>query len=166
MTIRKCTGADIGEIFRVINDAAQAYRGVIPEDRWHEPYMGHDELEREIADGVVFWGVEEEQGLTGVMGIQDKEDVCLMRHAYVMTSRRRKGVGARLLRHLETLTDKPVLIGTWVAATWAVNFYAKNGYRALSRAESEALLRKYWHIPERQVETSVVLVNAKWNTGD
>jgi len=160
--IRKCTDNDLDAMFEVINDAARAYKGVIPADRWHEPYMPMSELRSEIDDGVEFWGYETDGLLVGVMGIQDKGDVHLIRHAYVKTALRQRGIGTTLLHHLETLTDKPILIGTWVAADWAVRFYEKNGYRVLSRKETEELLREYWHIPDRQVVTSVVLANAKW----
>jgi len=144
-------------MYSIINDAAQAYKGIIPADRWHEPYMPMDELKRQLADGIVFSGCESEGELVGVMGIQDKGDVTLIRHAYVRTSARRKGVGEKLLKHLEKTTRKPVLIGTWAAAAWAIRFYEKNGYRVQSRDETARLLRKYWSIPERQIETSVVL---------
>jgi GNAT superfamily N-acetyltransferase len=160
--IRPCLDSDLEAMFEIINDAATAYRGIIPADRWHEPYMPLEELRREIAAGVCFWGLEDEGGLVGVMGIQDKGEVTLMRHAYVRTSRRGQGVGTRLLRHLESTTRKPILIGTWAAATWAITFYQKNGYRLLPREEKDRLLHKYWTIPERQVETSVVLADAGW----
>ena len=155
--IRKCSKSDITAIFEIINDAAAAYRGVIPEDRWHEPYMPVEEIREAIKDGVVFWGFEHEGRLTGVMGIQDKKDVTLIRHAYVNTRLRRQGIGEKLLRHLEGLTDKPILVGTWKAAHWATSFYLKNGYSLVSDEEKDRLLRKYWSIPDRQVETSVVL---------
>ena len=146
-------------IYEIINDAAQAYRGVIPEDRWHEPYMSLAELRQEIEDGVVFWGVVENDNLIGVMGIQDKGDVTLIRHAYIRTERRHEGIGSRLLRFLESTTIKTILVGTWAEATWAIDFYEKNGYRLVSESEKNQLLREYWKIPERQIETSVVLVN-------
>ena len=157
--VRKCTPSDFDTIFEIINDAAQAYKGVIPEDRWTEPYMSYDELEHEIEDGIVFWGLEQDGELSGVMGIQDKGEVTLIRHAYVRTRDRNKGVGKRLLRHLEGMTEKPILIGTWADATWAILFYEKNGYTIVPEEEKNRLLRKYWSIPERQVETSVVLIN-------
>jgi GNAT superfamily N-acetyltransferase len=160
--IRPCLAQDLPRLFSIINDAAQAYKGIIPADRWHEPYMALDELEQETGRGIVFWGFEAGGRLVGVMGIQDRGDVTLIRHAYVETSQRRKGIGEKLLRELETLTAKPVLIGTWSAATWAIRFYEKNGYRVLSRPDTERLLRTYWSIPERQIETSVVLANARW----
>lgn len=164
--IRKCTDDDLPALYAIINDAAQAYKGVIPEDRWHEPYMPMQELNQEIRDGIQFWGYELDGELIGVMGIQDKGDVDLIRHAYVKTGRRRQEIGARLLRHLEQTTCKPILIGTWAAATWAIRFYEKNGYRLLSRTDTERLLRKYWRIPDRQVTTSVVLANAAWEPAD
>ena len=157
MTIRNCTAADLPQMFSIINDAAQAYKGVIPADRWHEPYMPMEELKAQIADGIVFSGYESGGTLVGVMGIQDKGDVTLIRHAYVSTRERRKGIGEKLLRHLETTTGNPILIGTWRDAAWAIRFYEKNGYRVQSRAATERLLRKYWTIPDRQIETSVVL---------
>jgi len=162
-TIRSCGAADLPAIFSIVNDAAFAYKGVIPADRWHEPYMPRDDLEREIAEGVAFWGCESDGDLVAVMGIQDRGDVTLIRHAYVRTSQRRKGMGEMLLKHLERMTAKPILIGTWTAAVWAIRFYEKNGYRLLSRPDIERLLRKYWSITERQIETSVVLANARWH---
>ena len=162
MRVGPCTAADVPAIFEIVNDAAQAYKGVIPADRWHEPYMRMEALEGEIAAGVAFWGYEAEGQLAGVMGIQDRGDVALIRHAYVRTARRRGGIGAILLKKLEETTAKPILIGTWLAATWAIRFYEKNGYRVLSRGETERLLRKYWSIPQRQIETSVVLADRRW----
>jgi N-acetylglutamate synthase-like GNAT family acetyltransferase len=159
--IRKCSKQDFDTILEIINDAARTYQGVIPADRWHEPYMPQNQLQNEIASGVVFWAMEENGELTGVMGIQDKGDVTLIRHAYVRTGLRNRGAGSQLLHHLETMTDRPILIGTWAAATWAVAFYEKNGYRLVSIDEKNRLLKKYWNIPERQVETSVVLTNKK-----
>jgi len=160
--IRRCSGDDLEAVFAIINDAAQAYRGVIPEDCWHEPYMGRDALVSEIADGVVFWGLEREGALVGVMGIQDKGDVALIRHAYVRTSERRSGIGGKLLEHLERNTAKPILIGTWAAASWAIRFYEKHGYRMVPPREKDRLLARYWRVPPRQVETSVVLVSSRW----
>ena len=156
--IRLCGTDDFETIYEIVNDAAVAYKGVIPPDRWHEPYMGREELQHEIDDGVRFWGYEEDGELVGVMGIQDVEDVTLIRHAYVRTTQRRKGVGGKLLSHLLTLSNRPILIGTWAAATWAIRFYEKHGFRLVTEEEKNRLLIKYWSIPERQVETSVVLV--------
>ena len=160
--IRQCKESEFNTIFEIINDAAQAYRGVIPQDRWHEPYMTLAELRTQIEDGIVFWGLERDGQLLGVMGIQDKGDVTLIRHAYVVTRAQKRGIGKKLLQHLQSMTEKPILIGTWANATWAVSFYQKNGYTLVSDKEKNRLLRKYWSIPERQVETSVVLANQTW----
>jgi N-acetylglutamate synthase-like GNAT family acetyltransferase len=162
MMIRKGAEQDSDAMLAIVNDAAQAYRGVIPEDRWHEPYMSAKEFEKEIADGVVFWVAEEDGELLGIMGIQDKGDVTLVRHAYVTPGLQRKGVGSRLLRHVQSLTDKPVLIGTWATASWAIDFYKRNGFTLVAEDEKNQLLRKYWTIPNRQIETSVVLADERW----
>ena len=163
--IRKCTETDFNTIFKIINEAAQAYKGVIPKDCWHEPYMPLEEVRHEIEDGVIFWGLEQDGQLLGVMGIQDRRDVTLIRHAYVWTRAQKTGIGTMLLRHLEKMTEKPILIGTWAAASWAISFYEKNGYITVSNEEKTYLLRKYWSIPERQEETSVVLADLKWRKG-
>ena len=157
MRIRQSAKLDVAAIFEIINDAAQAYRGAIPADCWHEPYMPQQDLESEIAAGVVFWVAEEDGRMLGVMGIQDRGEVALVRHAYVRTNLQRKGVGTKLLRHVEALTSKPVLIGTWADASWAIDFYRRNGFGLVLGEEKDALLRKYWSISPRQVETSVVL---------
>jgi len=162
MEIRESGKDDFAEILAIINDAARVYRGVIPADRWHEPYMSADELEGEITDGVVFWIAEQNGDIAGVMGIQDKRDVALVRHAYVVPTTQRTGVGTQLLRHVESLVDKPILIGTWAAASWAIEFYRRNGYRLVPSAEKDRLLRTYWSIPPRQIETSIVLANGRW----
>ena len=146
----------------MVNDAAQAYRGVIPVDRSREPYMQPDELEKEIVDCVIFWVAEEDWGVSGAMGIQDKGEVALVRHAYVAPAMQRRGVGTRLLRHVEGLTDKPVLIGTWADASWAIEFYRRNGFTVVPNRHKDALLRRYWSIPARQIETSVVLADGRW----
>jgi GNAT superfamily N-acetyltransferase len=160
--IRAAVRSDVGAIHDIINDAAQAYKGVIPADRWHEPYMPLPELESEIARGIRFYCATDGDRVIGVMGIQDVKDVTLIRHAYVRTAARRHGIGQALLQHLNQLTQRPVLIGTWKAATWAIRFYEKNGFRLVSDAEKNQLLRTYWTIPDRQVEESVVLVNSQW----
>jgi GNAT superfamily N-acetyltransferase len=156
--IRLCVGSDIESIYSIINDAATAYKGIIPMDRYHEPYMRMDELQEEIQAGVVFWGfVDANEHLVGVMGIQDKGEVALIRHAYVRTNQRNSGIGSKLLKHIITQIDKPILIGTWESTVWAIKFYEKNGFELTSSEEKEVLLRKYWTIPDRQIETSVVL---------
>lgn len=155
--IRRCKDTDFDVIVAIINDGAQAYRGAIPADCWKEPYMPEQELRHELAGGVVFWGFEENGDLVGVMGIQDVADVTLIRHAYVRTAYRRRGIGAALLSHLRSVAAKPILIGTWKAATWAIRFYRKHGFRLVAEEEKNRLLKKYWSIPQRQVETSVVL---------
>ena len=165
MNIRLAREADRPAMLAIINDAAQAYRGVIPADRWHEPYMPAEELASEIAGGVVFWLAEEDKRMAGVMGLQDKGDVMLVRHAYVAPAKQRKGVGQALLRHVQALTGKPVLIGTWSAASWAIDFYERNGFARVSHDEKERLLRRYWSIPVRQIETSVVLADERWRKG-
>jgi len=162
VTLRRCGPGDSTAILAIVNDAAEAYRGHIPADRWHEPYMPTDELERELAAGVAFWGYEAAGRLAGVMGLQDLRDVALIRHAYVATALRGRGIGGRLLGHLLAQTTRPVLVGTWAAATWAIRFYERHGFRLVSRAETERLLRAYWAIPDRQIETSVVLADARW----
>jgi N-acetylglutamate synthase-like GNAT family acetyltransferase len=162
VTIRKSVEADLGAILAIVNDSAQAYRGVIPDDRWHNPYMPADELEKEIAGGVVFWVAEQEGRLSGVMGIQDKGDVTLVRHAYVAPGTQRTGVGTKLLRHVAGLVDKPILIGTWADALWAIEFYQRNGFTVVPNSDKDRLLRTYWSIPARQIETSVVLADGRW----
>ena len=163
MGIRRCVDEDFETIWLIINEAAQVYKGVIPADRWREPYMSRSELEHEIRDGVSFWGYEVEGNLVGVMGMQDLEDVSLIRHAYVRTTNQKQGIGSKLLSHLYSQTSKPVLVGTWAAATWAIRFYEGHGFVIVTRETKDRLLRRYWSIPERQVETSVVLADHKWN---
>jgi GNAT superfamily N-acetyltransferase len=160
--IRLCDESEFDTMVEIVNDAAQAYRGVIPGDRWKDPYMPKGELRHEIDAGVVFWGYEEEGELIGLMGIQPVQDVTLIRHAYVRTAEQNRGIGGKLLVHLRTQTDRPILIGTWADAVWAVRFYEKHGFRMVSPEEKNRLLKKYWSIPERQVETSVVLADQKW----
>jgi N-acetylglutamate synthase-like GNAT family acetyltransferase len=163
--IRQCDETDFEAIYEIINDAAEAYRGVIPADVWNDPYMSREELAREIADGVVFWGFEEDGELAAVMGIQHVEDVTLIRHSYVRSVKRNQGIGGRLLSHLRGLTQRPMLVGTWADATWAVRFYERHGFRLVSPAEKDCLLRRYWSVPERQIETSVVLADDRWHAG-
>ena len=160
--IRPATIVDFEAIYTVINDAAAAYKGVIPEDRWHDPYMPRPELRREIEDGVSFSCYCENDLVLGVMGIQDKSDVLLIRHAYVLAASRNKGIGTRLLQSLTRNVERPFLIGTWKAATWAIRFYLKNGFHAVAEEEAPILLRKYWSIPQQQLESSVVLCDAQY----
>jgi N-acetylglutamate synthase-like GNAT family acetyltransferase len=160
--IRESGRADFAEMLAIINDAARAYRGVIPADRWHDPYMSATELASEISGGVAFWVAEQEGRMLGVMGIQDKGDVALVRHAYVVTTTQRSGIGTTLLRHVESLIEKPILIGTWADASWAIDFYRRNGFSMVSAEHKDRLLETYWSIPARQIETSVVLANSRW----
>lgn len=160
--IRPCRRNEADALLIIINDAAGAYKGHIPADCWHEPYMTMDYLRHELDADVVFWGFEEEGTLAGVMGIQQVQDVTLIRHAYVRTAWRSKGIGGRLLSRLKTLTTKPTLVGTWAAAVWAIRFYEKHGFRLVAAAEKDRLLGKYWSITERQTETSVVLADDRW----
>jgi len=156
--IRKLVFTDFNDILRVVNEAAEVYKGVIPADRWKEPYMPAEELREEIYAGVKFYGYEKDGKVIGVMGIQKVRDVTLLRHAYVLTRHQRNGVGAQLLKHLLKLAKtSAILVGTWEAAWWAIRFYEKHGFRLTSREETNRLLKEYWNIPERQVETSVVL---------
>jgi ribosomal protein S18 acetylase RimI-like enzyme len=156
--IRKLADTDFQDILTVINDAAEAYKGKIPSDRWREPYMLKEELKEEIESGVQFYGYTQNNTLTAVMGIQPIGDVTLIRHAYTLTSCQRQGIGEKLLDHLLSLAQTPhILVGTWEAAPWAIKFYQKHGFMLLSREETNKLLKKYWTIPQRQVETSVVL---------
>jgi GNAT superfamily N-acetyltransferase len=159
--IRLCTSEDRERIFDIVNQAAQAYRETIPADRWHEPYMPMEELESEIADGVTFWGYEADGELVGVMGIQTVRDVDLIRHAYVLPGQQGRGVGGELIRHLQKIATRPMLVGTWADATWAIRFYERHGFELVTPAEKDRLLRTYWSIPERQIETSVVLELAR-----
>jgi len=159
MTIRRCRDDERDDILSIINAAAEAYRDVIPADRWHAPYMPGDEFDRERASGVVFWGYEDRGRLAGVMGLQDVRDANLIRHAYVTPTKQRNGIGGKLLEHLQQMSTKPMLVGTWAAATWAIRFYERHGFVLVSPQRKTALLKSYWTIPERQIETSVVLAN-------
>jgi len=160
--ISPCGSADLPMIYEIINESAHAYQGVIPADRWHEPYMPMAELISEIGKGVRFYGNYEGHRLVGVMGIQDVQDVTLIRHAYVRTECRNRGIGRRLLTHLNQLAIRPVLIGTWKAAIWAVRFYDKNGFVLLGEDEKNLVLKIYWTVPDRQIEESAVLANQRW----
>ena len=162
IVIERCGSDDFRGIWETINEGARAYVGEIPEDRLKDPYMSQDELRHEIASGVTFWGAKGEGELLAVMGIQDVLDVTLIRHAYVRTAHQRGGLGSRLLAHLRALTTRPILIGTWADAVWAINFYRRHAFRIVSQTEKDSLLRKYWQVPNRQIETSIVLADASW----
>ena len=157
MSVRPCIDTDRPAVLAIVNGAAEAYRGVIPADCWHEPYMTEAELDREIETGVVFWGCEDDGELVGVMGIQDVGDLDLIRHAYVLPGRQRRGIGAALLARLAGPTERPILVGTWAAAEWAIDFYRRHGFELAPPERGAELLRRYWSIPDRQIETSVVL---------
>lgn len=157
--IRRCGPADANDMLAIINAAAEAYRGVIPPDRWHEPYMPADELVAEMADGVTFSGCEADGQLVGVMGVQRRRNVDLIRHAYVLPRWQGHGIGAGLLHHLCGDADRPILIGTWAAANWAIHFYERHGFARVSESDIAPLLRTYWNVPERQIATSVVLAS-------
>ena len=158
-TIRFCTEADQATMLAIVNEAAAAYRGVIPADCWHEPYMSLSDLRRDIAAGVVFWGYETGGTLIGVMGMQRVKGVELIRHAYVRPGRQRGGVGAELIKHLRAQSRQPMLVGTWATATWAMEFYRRHGFELVAAEKTPELLRRYWSISDRQIETSVVLAN-------
>jgi GNAT superfamily N-acetyltransferase len=155
--IRLCRDDEREAMLAIVNTAAEAYRGVIPADRWHEPYMPREELDAEIAAGVEFWGYEDGDGLVGVMGIQPVRDVDLIRHAYVAPRSQRGGIGGALLERLMDGRTRPVLVGTWAAAQWAIAFYERHGFEYVGRERTAELLKDYWTIPERQIDTSVVL---------
>jgi N-acetylglutamate synthase-like GNAT family acetyltransferase len=163
--MRKCSSNDFEVIYSIINDAAKAYKGVIPEDCWKEPYMSQDELQREIDGGVLFWGFEEDGEIVGVMGLQHIQDVALIRHSYVRPLKQNQGIGRELLFYLRRQTTRPILVGTWANATWAIRFYEKNGFQLVSPEEKDRLLKRYWLIPERQIESSVVLADETWFHG-
>ena len=156
-SIRLCRDSDRAAILAIINRAAEAYRGVIPADRWHEPYMSGHGLDNEIAAGVVFWGYEADKRLTGVMGLH--RDVDLIRHAYVLPGAQRRGVGGALLGHMRQLSPRRILVGTWEAADWAIRFYRRHGFELVAPARKAVLLKTYWNVPDRQIEVSVVLAN-------
>jgi N-acetylglutamate synthase-like GNAT family acetyltransferase len=156
-SIRLCHRGDVTTMLAIINGAAEAYRGKIPADCWHEPYMPREELEHELNAGVTFWGIEHNSELTGIMGLQPMKDVELIRHAYVAPSAQSRGIGSTLLTHLKSLCTRPILVGTWAAAEWAIRFYQRHGFELATPREKTELLQKYWTVSLRQIETSVVL---------
>jgi GNAT superfamily N-acetyltransferase len=159
--VRSCRKDEYPIIAEIINAATEAYRGVIPADRWHDPYMSLPELDSEISAGVVFWAYESAGEVIGVMGIQPVRDVELIRHAYVRPGNQRRGIGAALIGHIRSLSSRQMLVGTWAAATWAIAFYQRHGFVLATPEQKTALLKSYWTIPERQIETSVVLANPR-----
>ena len=163
--IEKCSASDFQEIYTIINDAATAYKGIIPEDCYHDPYMTKEELDKQVKEGVEFWSYREGENILGVMGIQNKKEVTLIRHAYVRTNVRGRGIGGELLKHLLNLTLTPVLIGTWKDASWAIQFYERHGFQLANQKDKDELLRRYWSIPEKQAENSVVLASANFKDG-
>ncbi len=160
--IQPCKATEFEKICEIINDGAGAYKGIIPADCWKEPYMSREELRHEMDERVVFWGYYEGGELIGVMGIQNVQDVTLIRHAYVRTTRRNQGIGGKLLSRLQKETTGPILIGTWSDAVWAVHFYERHDFQLVSSGEKDRLLKKYWSVPKRQIETSVVLADNAW----
>ncbi len=160
--IKACTLQDFTQILSIINDAAVLYKNILPSELWKQPYMSEEELKNEIGSGIKFWGYVEKNRLIGIMGIQNVKDVTLIRHAYVLRKNQRKGIGTKLLSKLIKMTNKPVLIGTWMKAKWAINFYIKNGFILIKNKEKDLLLRKYWIVPEWQIQMSVVLANTDW----
>ena len=163
MVIRRCEDEDRPRMLSIVNDAARRYAGVIPADRWHDPYMSEVELDGEAAAGVDFHGCVADGVLVGIMGVQAARDVTLIRHAYVSSRHQGRGVGGLLLRHLRARSGGRMLVGTWAAAGWAIRFYEANGFTALGRGEGAILLRRYWSVPERQVEESVVVASGPWD---
>lgn len=166
MIIKSDLKKDFETIYEIINDASIAYKGIIPSDRWQEPYMSKEELKKQIIEGVEFWNFVEDDRVLGVMGIQFKKDVTLIRHAYVRTLARQKGIGGKLLNQLINMSETPILIGTWADASWAISFYKKNGFKVLPKTEKNKLLKIYWNIPERQIETSIVLASNDWKSNE
>ena len=165
--IRLCEPPDFETIYEIINDAAQAYKGLIAPDCWQEPYMPRDELRHEIEAAVTFWAVEEKAHVVAVMGLQHVQDVALIRHAYTRSAHQHRGHGSALLTHLQEHTDCPMLVGTWKAATWAIRFYERYGFRVLDSEETVRLLRRFWTVSPRQIEESVVLADGRWRgTGE
>ena len=164
--IRLCRPDEHPIILEIVNTAANAYRGVIPDDCWHEPYMPPSELEAEVAAGVTFWGYEIDDVLVGVMGIQPVRDVDLIRHAYVRPASQRRGVGGGLLGHLRILSSRRMLVGTWATAAWAIRFYRRHGFELVGDEQKKLLLETYWTVPKRQIEASVVLANPPLEVAD
>ena len=160
--IRTCASPDLDTVLSVINDGAHAYEGVIPTDCFHSPYMSGEELTQGVAQGIRFYAYERASEILGVMGIQHVQDVTLIRHAYVRSACQGQGIGASLLHHLRQLTTHPILIGAWADASWAIRFYQRHGFKLVSSCEKDSLLRTYWTVSPRQIQTSVVLADQQW----
>src|SRR6266568_1999114 len=158
-SVRPCADHERPTILAIVNAAAEAYRGAIPDDCWHEPYMPSGEFDSEIAAGVAFWGYEADGALVGVMGIQPVRDVDLIRHAYVLPARQGQGIGGALLDQLRGLSARRMLVGTWAAADWALRFSCRRGVRQVAAEQKALLLKADWTVPDRQIEPSVVLAN-------
>ena len=156
-SIEMCSTSEHHAIGLAINDASKAYYGVIPADCWKSPYMSEAELEAEVADGVLFWGLSVRGALVGVMGLQHRDGVDLIRHSYVRRSWQGQGIGCALLAEVERCSEGQILVGTWAKAIWAIGFYQANGYRLLDNSKKSVLLEQYWQIPARQARASVVL---------
>ena len=162
MILKSNIKKDFNSIYKIINEAAFAYKGIIPKDRWKEPYISKEELKIQINEGVEFWNYQNDNEIIGVMGIQFENKVTLIRHAYIKTFFQQKGIGSKLLIHLIEMVKTPVLIGTWADASWAINFYKKHGFKVLSNEQKNNLLNTYWKVPERQMQTSVILASKNW----
>ena len=160
--IRPCREEDFEALLAIVNDAAVAYRGVIPDDCWSDPYMPVEELTGEVRTGIAFWVYEEGGRLLGMMGLQEVGDVVLIRHAYVRTAHQGRGIGSQLLENLAARATAPLLVGTWADATWAIRFYERHGFRLVPAEEKDRLLGCYWSIPSRQMDSSVVLADRSW----
>ena len=160
--IRDCGLRDFDAMLDIVNQAAEAYRAFVPAEEWKDPYMPEEELRQDLAAGVRFVGWEQEGGLVGIMGSQPVCDVALIRHAYVRPEWQRHSIGSALLGELRRRTQQPMLVGTWAASSWAIRFYEKHGFHGVPDARREALLRRYWTVPEAQIAASVVLADVEW----
>ena len=158
MMIKEYTKSDSFKILYVINNAAIRYKGIIPDNCWHEPYMSKEELANEFADGVRMFGYNHNDQLIGVIGVQEIKDVTLIRHAYTLVAHQGKGIGSTLLKYLlKRNKNSRLLVGTWKDAVWAIRFYEKFDFILHTKKQTVLLLKKYWKIPLKQIETSVVL---------
>lgn len=163
--IRAASADDFATVLAIVNQAAEAYRGVIPTDCWQDPYMSDEALRGEIAAGVAFWGLEIDGALAGVMGAQRVRNVDLIRHAYVLPGFQGSGVGSALMAHVRAVSGPQMLVGAWAAASWAIGFYQRHGFALTTPVDTDALLRTYWSVSPRQIETSVVLASPPLQAG-